>query len=332
MSRRVAVFGATGSIGKDILALLDKAPWRPDTVKTFASPRSEVPGVEWGGSTLSVEDAEDANLDDFDAVFLAVPPVAAREIGERAAAAGAVVIDLSGVFAEDGDVPVVIPWVNPEALQELPMRGIVQVPSGPALLVASILGPLQRAGLYGGASATVMLPASSYGKAGIEELSRQVVTLFNSGAPPRKVFEHGLAFDMIPQVGDLGPDGWTDAETRASREVAAIVAGASPSITLVGVPLFSGMAATLQIRLSEAANGERVQRVLVEGGVQIAKSPGARGLPRPRKVEGHPFVHIARLRPDPEGDGLHLWAVMDNLRTAAAAAVGTAGALLRSRQ
>lgn len=331
MSRRIAVFGATGAVGKDILALLGKAPWKPESVAAFASPRSEIPTVEYNDASLSVDDAENASFEDFDAVFLAVPGDAAREIGERAVGAGALVIDLSGTFADDGEIPVVVPWVNPEALADVPLRGIVQIPSGPALLVASVLGPLQRADLYGSASATVLLPASSEGKAGIEELSRQVVTLFNSGTPPRKVFEQGLAFDMIPQVGDVGPDGWTIREVRASAEVSAVIGGRTPAITLVGVPLFSGTAATLQIRLSEPAGGERITRILQDGGVQMPK-PGARGLPRPRKVEGHPFVHIGRLRADPEGDGLHLWAVMDNLRTAAAAAVGAAGALLRSRQ
>jgi aspartate-semialdehyde dehydrogenase len=332
MSRRVAVFGATGAVGKEILTLLDKAPWRPESVSAFASARSEVPSVEFGEKSVLVEDADDANFEGFDAVFLATPRSVSRELGERAVADGALVIDLSGVFSGDGDVPVVAPWVNPEALASSSLRGIVQVPSGPALLVASVLGPLQRAGVYASASATVLVPASAEGRGGIDELSRQVVALFNQSPPPRKVFEHGLAFDLLPQLGDVDADGWTESEARAMREVASVIGARAPSITLVGTPVFSGISATIQIRLSEPATGDRLLRVLSDGGVQLPKQAGARGLPRPRKVEGHPFAHVARLRPDPNGDGLHLWAACDNLRTAAAAAVGAAGALLRARQ
>ena len=332
MSRRVAVFGATGAVGKEILTLLDKAPWRPESVSAFASARSEVPSVDFGEKSISVEDAEDASFDGFDAVFLAAPPSVARELGERAIADGALVVDLSGAFSADEDVPVVAPWVNPEALRESPLRGIVQVPSGPALLVASVLGPLQRAGLYASASATVLVPASAEGRGGIDELSRQVVALFNNAPPPRKVFEHGLAFDLLPQLGEVDANGWTEREARAMREVSAVIGARSPSVTLVGAPVFSGMSATIQIRLAEPATGDRLLRVLSDGGVQLPKQPGVRGLPRPRKVEGHPFAHVARLRPDPEGDGLHLWAVFDNRRTTAAAAVGAAGALRRARQ
>lgn len=328
---RIGIAGATGALGKEVLAVLDKAPWRPDKVVAMASAQSTVPHVEYGDEQLPVDDLAAADLEGLHAVVLAVPGDAAREVGERAIGDGVLVIDATGVFAEDDDVPLVVPWVNPEALGAGSPRGVYATPGAPAILLGSVLGPLRRGGLVGPTDATVMLPASAYGRAGIDELSRQVVALFNSATPPRKVFEQGLAFDVLPWVGAIGPDGWTDAEETARAQLRRLVGDDEPAaITLVVAPVFSGMGATVTLRLPADIPIDRIERLLQDGGVQLPKAPGARNLPRTRKVEGQPFVHVARVRRG--GDGaVHLWAAMDNLRGSAAVAVSTAGALLRKK-
>ena len=239
-------------------------------------------------------------------------------------------MDCSGSFADDADVPLAIPWVNPEVLTPPPLRGVVSTPGAAATLLASVLGPLWRAGLSGPITATVLLPASMAGRAGIDELSRQVVALFNSATPPRKVFDQGLAFDLLPEIGAVSLLGWTDEEERVVVELARLRGSrVHAAVSLVGVPVFSGISASIQIRPNEVPSPEGIARILEQGGVQIPKG-GSRQIPRPRKVDGQPFAQVGRIRADQE-TGIHLWASMDNLRGCAAVAVAACGVLLKSR-
>ncbi len=319
---RVGVAGATGALGGEIMRVLDKAPWRPKTVVPMASARTHIPAVEYGDVRVTVEDLEFEEIGELDGLIIALPAATARAVVERAVADGVPVVDCASSVP---GLPLVIPWVNPEVLADRPAA--VAVPSAAVVLLASALGPLRRAGIDGDVDATVLLPASIEGRAGIDELSKQVVTLFNAGTPPRKVFEGGLAFDLIPQLGPTDESGWTERERQASEQIRAITGWTGEiRVTLVLIPLFSGMSATVSIRTSRKILPDLAIRILDDGGVRVgdAKVP-----PRPRRVEGKAFVHVGRVRTGANGDGLHLWLTMDNLRTCAAAAVGAAGALVR---
>ena len=326
----VGVAGASGSLGKEILAVLDKSPWRPAKVVALASNRTTVSTVDFGEDSLPVDDLSQQAMGDLDAILLAVPASVAREVGESAVSEGVFVVDASGAFADDDDVPTVIPWVNPEALREPPLRGLIAVPGAAATLVASVLGPLRRAGLTGRVHATVLVPASLWGREGVEELSRQVVALFNSAPPPRKVFDQGLAFDLIPSVGSLGGSGWTDSEGAALVELRRVLGeGVDGSVTMIGVPVFSGISAEIVVETETSVDVEKVALILSKGGCQLVAA-GARALPRPRKVEGQPLIHVGRLRNAPNGRGIHVWASADNLHGVATVMVSGCRALLKS--
>ncbi len=330
MSRTIGVAGATGALGKEIVAVLDEAPWRPAHIIPLASASTAVSFVDYGKSRVAVDDLADQAMEDLDALILAVPSDVAEAAGERAIAEGIPVIDASGLFAATGRGPLVVPWVNPEALAELPPEGVLSLPGPAALLIASVLAPLRRAGVAGEVEATVLLPASVWGRAGIDELSAQVVALFNSGTPARKVFPDGLAFDLLPQIGSLDESGWTLEERKTTLEVARLLGGSLPvTVTEVAVPVFTGISATIRIRTAQQLDPALVERILADGGVQLPKAPGVRYLPRPRRVDGKAFVQVGRIRRDPGGTGLHLWASLDNLRGTAAAAVAATGALLK---
>lgn len=327
----VAVAGATGAIGSEVIGVLDRVRWRPARILAAASPTSATPFVDFGEDRVPVEDFDHLDLGVADAMILAVPPGAARAPARRATDEGIAVIDLSGDLARDPDVPTIVPWINPHDLARIGLRRAVAVPSAEALLVASLLGPLSRAGLSGRAQATILLPASAWGRSGIDELSRQVTALFNAATPPRKVFPFGLAFDVVPAVGNLGPDGETDRERAAVAQVRALIGDSfEVAVTLVAVPVFSGLSCDLSLALDRAAPPDLLTRLLVDGGVRQAEEPGARYLPRPRRVEGEPFAHVGRVRSvSSDGRHLQLWGALDNLRATASAAVSLAGALLR---
>ncbi len=326
---RVGVAGATGALGKEIVAVLDRARWRPETLVALASRSTAVASVVYGGEDVAVDDLQQEALSDLDALVLAVPPEVAREVGERAIGEGVRVVDCSGAFTGDDDVPLVIPWVNPEALDTIGPRGLVAAPHPAATLLSAALGPLGRAGVEARAEATVLVPASIRGRAAIDELSRQVIAMFSSGTPPRKVFPDGLAFDLLPQWGELASDGWTTEESRVASEVECLAGGQPPTVALVGVPVFSGISAHVAVHGSRTVPPELARRILADGGVQVEDDESARAVPRPRRVEGRPLVHAGRIRADAQG-GLHLWLSMDNLAVTAAVAVATCGLLVRS--
>ncbi|MCA9567532.1 MAG: hypothetical protein KC656_06800, partial [Myxococcales bacterium] len=246
---------------------------------------------------------------------------------EAAVRAGTPVVDASGALHSDA-VPLGIPWVNPEALLGQ-QRGVLAVPSPEAILAATVLGPLQRAGLDGATEATFMLPASRFGRRGIEELSAQVVALFNAGTPPRSVFADGLAFDVLPSAGEAVGQGWSALEQRVSRELHALVELEDVPVLCTAVPVFSGLSMELRIEPSRRPVPDLVRQILVDAGVQVPAGDAPRELPRPRRVEGMPFPSAGRIRVDDRGEVLRIWASMDNLRASATVVVGLAGLLLR---
>jgi len=325
---RVGVLGATGAVGGEIVKVLDQVGWRPSSLVALARSSTATTHVEYGAERVPVDDWKDEALEGLDLLFVAVPREAGRAAGELALRAGIQIVDCSGAFALDADVPLVVPWINPERLSDV-TRGVVAIPDASAVLVASVLGPLHRAGVECEADATLLVPASREGRAGIDELSRQVVALFNSGTQPRKVFPRGLAFDLLPTVGAVGEDGWTDAERRVVAEIERVVGPVPVEVTLVGVPVFSGLSGQITLRPDRPVMPDLVSRLLEDGGVRVPDEAGVRGLPRPRKVEGRPFAHAGRIRAGRDGRTVHVWLSMDNLRTAATVAVASAAVILR---
>jgi aspartate-semialdehyde dehydrogenase len=325
MDVRVGVAGATGALGGEILRVLDKAPWRPKTVVPMASAGTTVPAVEYGDDRVTVEDLQYEEIGELDALIAALPAQVARGVVERAIADGVPAVDCARAVP---GLPLVIPWVNPEVLSDPEVRAVA-IPGIAPTLLASVLGPLRRAGIEGDVDGTVLLPASTEGKSGIDELSRQVIALFNSGTPPRKVFDGGLAFDLVPQLGATGERGWTDLEHAAAADIAALTGWTGDvRITLVLVPLFSGASASLSVHTARRISTEMATRILSDGGVRLGDPKSV----RPRRVEGKAFVHASRLRTGAGESGLHAWLSMDNLRTGAAAAVGAAGTMLKRRE
>ncbi len=324
----VGVAGATGAVGKEIVEVLERAPWGPQAIVPLASPATTVPFVHYRGNPIAVDDLAHQALDELDLLLLAIPDGPARSFGGQALDDGVPTVDCSGAFEGDDDVPLVVPWINPERLADAVSSRAARLPCAGALLLASVLSPLRRAGLGGEVDAMVLLGASAWGRSGVEELSRQVVTLFNSGTPPRKVFKEGLAFDLLPATGPVDDGGDSDIE-RAIRTQTTTLAGVEPSrVSAIGVPVFSGVSAQITIRATRKAPAELITQILADGGLGTPEDESTRSIPRPRSVEGEPFAQVGRIRVDPRGV-LTLWASMDNLRATATTAVALGGALIQ---
>ncbi len=329
----VAVVGATGAVGQDLLSALSQSPlpitaWRLFASRAMRSGTTEVDGAQLKVHVLPDDPAESPLFDDVDLVLLAAPAEVNARIGPALAEAGMAVIDVGGALA--AQAPIVVAAVDPSPLARFAEVRIVSSPSPAAVLVATVLAPLLPLGCER-ARGTILLSAGVAGRDGVEELSGQVVALFNQGEPPRKVFPSGLAFDLLAQVGEAASadDGWSAAERRLSAEVAAVL-GLQPqalALSLCAVPLFTGLAASLNLDFPGGVDLPDVRATLGEVGNIRLGDP----VPGPRRLAGKAAVYVGRLRADPMGDGLHLWAAADNLRFGASAnAVALALALHRT--
>lgn len=327
---RIGLVGATGAVGDTLLEVLNAAPWSPDRIVPYASAGTTKSHVRYGDRDIAVDDLADADWGALDAVVLALPPEQALATGRLALDEGVPVVDCSGALAAaEAEVPLAVPWINPQRLAQVVEVGAASLPDPAALLLASVQAPLYRSGFEVPVDATLMLPASRWGRKGMEELSNQVVSMFNGSTPSRRVFEEGLAFDVLPAIGGLGADGWTDRERSVEAEVSGLVGADAARCTLTAVPVFSGVSAALAWPGRAVPSVELFTRVLGDGGVEVVGAD-PRKLPRPRRVEGRPFAQVGRLRLDASGQ-LHAWVALDNLRATATAATGLLGVLLKDR-
>lgn len=318
----IGVVGATGALGAELLKVLGQATWSPSHLVPYASSATSVQFVEYKDEQVAVEDTAHIDFGALDAVIVAAP----REVSARIVAAaledGIGVVDCSGCLEETESW--FVPWINPEKIEQVQAARFASIPSAPALLLSSVIGPLARAGVIGPVDATLMVGASHWGREGVSELSQQVVSLFNSATPPRKVFEHGLAFDLYPCSGALDDEGWSKDERELIVQTQALTGWPGVKATVVGVPIFTGVSMQLTIHTGSLIEAESLIRVLKEGGCKEVLIPS---LASPRAIDGLPFAHISRVRSG--GDGrIQIWAVMDNLTTVAVAAAGACKAIV----
>ncbi len=331
MPLKIAVVGATGTVGQELVRVLEQSPLDIGRFVPLASRASigrkvEFRGDEWTVRALGGEDLEQADL-----AFVASRGDIERGVLDEALDEGVRIVDLSGTWDDEPGVPTVALTANPEDLEALREVGVVHAAGPLTLTMTSLLGPLHAGFGVLGARGTATLPATLAGRAGTEELSDQVVALFNSREPRRTVFPEGLAFDLPAVWGAVGEDGWSRMERRVAEETVTLLGldRAVVAVTATLVPVFAGLALSLHVvtdgRLTAAGAHEAFAPL---GTLQLVEHP--RELAVRRRV-GQGRVAVGRLRDDPGGAGLHLWASCDPLRLVAANAVSLGVHVLRER-
>jgi aspartate-semialdehyde dehydrogenase len=313
---KIAVAGATGAVGGEIVKRLEKATFGISELIPLASPSSSVPKVVFHGRPWTVDIVSSAALAAADVAFLAVPPAVAREIALPAIASGCAVIDSSGVLGPAQGVAEVVMDVNPEMLERFDVVRAIASPDPLAVVLATLLAPVARSVVGLRCTCTVLHPASIRGRAGIEELSSQVVSIFNSRKPSRKVFPQGLAFDVEPACDEPLPDGWTAMEAQVIAQLGRILGEDAPhfAITRAIVPCFTGSSLSLHLTSPEPFDVETFLDWIQEApSIHLAPTAMLRDQPRPRRSDRGGGIQVGRLRNDPDGDGIHLWATTDEL-------------------
>ena len=314
----VAVVGATGAVGRDLLNVLERATLPIAAFRLFASPASNGEVIEVRARSHRVQalpsnDGIPAVFEGVDLVFMAAPANVSRGLMPVLQDEDIPVIDIGATHADKS--PMMVPGISIEPVSDFPDTRVMCSPSAPGVVIATVLSQLSIRGAIG-VRGTVLISASSAGKAGPEELSGQVVSLFNGKTPPRSVFPQGLAFDVSSQVGD-DVEGWTTVERRIAVEVADLLAW-RPEQALMSVvlaPMFAGVAADLTIEFDHGVDLDAVVQL-------IQDTPGVRvgdPVPGPRRVAGDSSIYVGRVRLDPDNTRVHLWVAADNLRVGASA-------------
>ncbi|MCC6848343.1 MAG: aspartate-semialdehyde dehydrogenase [Deltaproteobacteria bacterium] len=321
----VAIVGATGAVGSEVLRTLEERVFPVGEIRLFASARSAGERVEWGAGALRVEDLEDATFDGVEVAFFCAGGAVSAEYGPRAADAGAIVIDKSSHFRMHPDVPLVVPEVNADDLAERHL-GIVASPNCTTIPIVVALKPIADAVGLERIVAASYQAVSGGGKRGIDALSRETIDLLNMRSPGGdergSVFPRRIAFNCIPQVDAFLEDGSTKEEAKVVAETRRVLHLESLpiAVTCVRVPTFYGHTVALTVELAQPLDAADARRILREApGVILCEMGDEMPYPTAADVGGTDAVYVGRVRNDPSHPrGLQLWVAADNVRKGAA--------------
>lgn len=319
----VAVVGATGNVGTTMLEVLAERGVPIASLRAMASSRSAGTEVTCGEHVVTVEDLAGADPTGIDVALFSAGGERSLEHAPRFAEAGAVVIDNSSAFRMDPDVPLVVPEVNPEALDRIP-RGIVANPNCSTIQLVVALQPIHQAFGLERVMVTTMQSTSGTGNGAMQELEQQSRIVMGVGAPDPEVYPHPIAFNVLPHCDSFAEDGYTKEELKLRNETRKIMGLPDLRIaaTCTRVPVFIGHSESVNVELRDAADPLRVQALLANAaGVELVDDPDCNEYPMPRDAAGRDEVLVGRVRRDPtvDGDrGIALFVVADNLRKGAA--------------
>ncbi|MCC6748041.1 MAG: aspartate-semialdehyde dehydrogenase [Deltaproteobacteria bacterium] len=322
MSYRVAVVGATGAVGHEMLEVLWQRRFPVREIVALASARSAGKSVRFGDRELPVEVLGRDSFRGVQVALFSPGASVSREFAPLAAQAGAKVVDNTSAFRMDPDVPLVVPEVNGDEALACP-RGIIANPNCSTIQMVVALDPLRKAAGLRRIVVSTYQAVAGAGQKAMEELQQQM-TAWASGAtqPAPKVFPHPILMECIPQIGDFLPDGDSVEEQKMVKETQKIfgLPNLRVSATTVRVPVLIGHSESVNVELERPLSAAEARALLAEApGVTLIDDPAARKYPLARLAAGTDPVYVGRVRRDPSVEhGLNLWVVSDNLRKGAA--------------
>ena len=323
MGYRIVVVGATGNVGREILNVLAERQFPADEVAAVASSRSTGVTVDFGdsGKLLKVQNIEHFDFADWDIALFAAGSEVSRIHAPRAAAAGCTVIDNSSYFRMDPDVPLIVPEVNPEAIDGYRAKNIIANPNCSTAQMVVALKPLHDAAIIKRVVVSTYQSVSGAGKAGMDELFEQSRNIFVGDSNEPRKFTKQIAFNVIPHIDEFLDDGSTKEEWKMVVETKKIL-GTSIKVTAtcVRVPVFVGHSESVNIEFENEISAEQAQAILRESpGVMLIDKREDGGYVTPVECVGDYATFVSRVREDPTVDnGLSIWVVSDNLRKGAA--------------
>jgi len=337
---KVAVAGATGAVGREMLKVLEERELPVAELVPLASERSEGHKIEFRGEELTVRRLKPDSFEGVDIALFSPGAAVSREFAPHAARAGAVVIDNSSAFRMDADVPLVVPEVNPRAV-ELALkpggRRIIANPNCSTIQLVVMLKPLHDAAGLERVVVSTYQSVSGAGQKGIDELEAQSRALFSMAEATPAKFPHRIAFNLLPEIGAPASNGYTEEEMKMVNETRKILAlpDLRISATCVRVPVFYCHSEAANLTFREELTPDRAREILRKApGVKVVDDLAQHVYPMPLLGAGNDDTLVGRIRKDLSQErGLALFVVSDNLRKGAATnAVQIADLLLREHE
>ena len=322
MGYRVAVAGATGNVGREMLSILAERQFPVDEIAALASRRSLGTEVSFGDKTLKTKDLETFDFEGWDIALFAIGSDATKTYAPKAAAAGCVVIDNSSLYRYDPDVPLIVPEVNADAIEGYRNKNIIANPNCSTAQMVVALKPLHDRARIKRVVVSTYQSVSGSGKEAIDELWDQTKGMYVPGQEVEpKVYPKQIAFNVIPHIDVFLEDGSTKEEWKMVAETKKIV---DPDIkvtaTCVRVPVFVGHSEAVNIEFEEFLDEDEARDILREApGILVVDKREPGGYTTPVECVGDFATFISRIRQDSTiENGINLWCVSDNLRKGAA--------------
>ncbi|MBW2733021.1 MAG: aspartate-semialdehyde dehydrogenase [Deltaproteobacteria bacterium] len=322
MGYTVAIVGATGAVGQQMLAVLEERDLPIDRLVPLASLRSAGQTITFRGEEITITELTEASFEGVDVALFSAGGSVSETFGPVAASAGAMVIDNTSAFRMANDVPLVVPEVNGEAALDAPRR-IIANPNCSTIQMVVALAPLHREARVKRVVVSTYQAVAGAGARAIKELTEQAVAWANgSPEPPPEIFPHPMLFECLPQIGEFLPDGTSVEEEKMVEETKKIFADETIAVTAttVRVPVLVGHGEALNVEFEGPLSAERAKELLSTApGVELVDEPEKNRYPLARQAAGKDPVYVGRVRNDATlPHGLNLWVVADNLRKGAA--------------
>src|SRR5665213_3257889 len=321
MGYRVAVVGATGNVGREMLAILEEVKFPVDEIFAVASRKSVGRDVSVGDRIIKCHALDQFDFSKVDIVLMSAGGAISREWSPKIGKAGPVVIDNSSAWRMDPDVPLIVPEVNPDAVALFRKKNIIANPNCSTIQLVVALKPLHDAAKIKRVVVSTYQSVSGAGKQGMDELWDQTKGIFVLGAPPPHVFPKQIAFNVIPFIGAFKDDGYTDEESKMWNETHKMLdPNIKLTVTCVRVPVMVGHSEAVNIEFETPLDADEAREILRDApGVMVVDKHDETGYITPKDAQGEFAVYVSRIRNDATVPyGLNLWVVSDNLRKGAA--------------
>ena len=322
MSYNVAVVGATGNVGREMLKVLEEREFPVGEIHAVASSRSVGKEVSFGDKDLAVQSLDGFDFKGVDIVLMSAGGSIAEKAAPKAAAAGAVVIDNSSHFRMDPDVPLIVPEVNPDAIDGYTKKNIIANPNCSTIQMVVALKPLHDIAPIKRIVVSTYQSVSGAGSEAMDELFNQTRAIYMNAPLNSKNFMKQIAFNVIPQIDVFQEGGDTKEEWKMMVETQKIISDdIKVSATCVRVPVFIGHAEAVNVEFEDKISAKQAREALrkSDGVLIIDKLDEEDGFITPAEIAGDDNVFVSRIREDQSAENtLNMWVVADNLRKGAA--------------
>ncbi len=316
----VAVAGATGAVGNEMISILEEREFPVTEIKLLASDRSEGKKLEFGGKDITVTKTDSNSFNGIDIALFSAGADRSKEFASLAVKAGAIVIDNSSAFRMAPEVPLVVPEVNPHAIAR--HKGIIANPNCSTIQMVVALKPIHDAVRIKRIVVSTYQSVSGTGKEAIEELSQETRDIFNCREVKCQVYPHQIAFNCLPQIDTFEENRYTKEEMKMVNETRKILEDDTIAITAtaVRVPVFYGHSESVNIETEKKLTADEARELLSNAsGVKVVDNIDALEYPLAVKAASKDEVFVGRIREDESIEkGLNLWIVSDNIRKGAA--------------